>query len=293
MSSGLNERPYLSIGEVLGLLLEEFPDVTISKIRFLESQGLIEPERTSSGYRKFFDPDIDRLRVILREQRENFLPLRVIRDRLETGEIDDSGPIAMQFVAPDTPPRGIRNVVVPAAVVPAPVAASAVAARPGSAAPTAVVPVVATEAAAPVAAVEPDGPEVVDVVAPKREFFDGAELCEATGITLAQLADLESFGLVVARVSAGTASYSAGDVDIAIAAAGFMSRGIDARHLRSYRQAAEREIGLYEQRIMPLLRQRNPHARVEANTLLGDLVDLGGVLRSALVASLARHHLEP
>ena len=79
----LSERPYLSIGEVLGLLLDEFPDVTISKIRFLESQGLIEPERTASGYRKFYDPDVERLRVILREQRENFLPLRVIRDRLD------------------------------------------------------------------------------------------------------------------------------------------------------------------------------------------------------------------
>ncbi len=97
------ERPYLSIGEVLGLLLEEFPDVTISKIRFLESQGLIDPERTASGYRKFYDNDVDLLRVILREQRENFLPLRVIRDRLESGAIEDP-------TGPTTPPRGIRNV---------------------------------------------------------------------------------------------------------------------------------------------------------------------------------------
>ncbi|MCB9393897.1 MAG: MerR family transcriptional regulator [Acidimicrobiaceae bacterium] len=94
MTNGINERPYLSIGEVLALLLEEFPDVTISKIRFLESQGLIEPERTASGYRKFFDADIERLRIILREQKENFLPLRVIRDRLDSGAIDDSGGIA-------------------------------------------------------------------------------------------------------------------------------------------------------------------------------------------------------
>jgi DNA-binding transcriptional MerR regulator len=112
MSGNVTERPYLSIGEVLGLLLEEFPDVTISKIRFLESQGLIEPERTSSGYRKFYDADIERLRVILREQRENFLPLRVIRDRLETGEIDDSGGIPSPVAPPNGQPRGIRNVVV-------------------------------------------------------------------------------------------------------------------------------------------------------------------------------------
>ena len=78
------ERPYLSIGEVLGLLLEEFPDITISKIRFLESQGLIVPERTASGYRKFYDDDVERLRFILTEQKDKFLPLRVIKDRLDT-----------------------------------------------------------------------------------------------------------------------------------------------------------------------------------------------------------------
>ena len=78
--------PHLSIGEVLSLLQDEFPDVTISKIRFLESQGLLDPERTPSGYRKFYEPDIERLRWILRQQRENFLPLKVIKDRLDGAE---------------------------------------------------------------------------------------------------------------------------------------------------------------------------------------------------------------
>ena len=76
-------RTHLSIGEVLGLLQADFPDLTITKIRFLESQGLIDPERTPSGYRKFYDFDIERLRWILRQQRENFLPLKVIKDRLD------------------------------------------------------------------------------------------------------------------------------------------------------------------------------------------------------------------
>jgi DNA-binding transcriptional MerR regulator len=84
-------RDYLSIGEVLVNLKPEFPDVTISKIRFLESEGLIAPERTSSGYRKFYDPDVDRLRSILKMQRDEYLPLKVIRDRLESGS-DGSGP---------------------------------------------------------------------------------------------------------------------------------------------------------------------------------------------------------
>jgi DNA-binding transcriptional MerR regulator len=76
-------RSYLSIGEVLVSLKPEFPDVTISKIRFLESEGLITPERTSSGYRKFFERDVDRLRTILKLQRDEYLPLRVIRERLD------------------------------------------------------------------------------------------------------------------------------------------------------------------------------------------------------------------
>ena len=85
-----SEGSHLSIGEVLALLLAEFPDWRISKIRFLESQGLIDPERMPSGYRKFFDPDVERLRMILREQRENYLPLRVIKDRIDSGELDPS-----------------------------------------------------------------------------------------------------------------------------------------------------------------------------------------------------------
>ena len=76
---------HLAIGEVLSLVQEDFPDVTISKIRFLESQGLIAPERTASGYRKFYDADIDRLRWILRQQRDHFLPLKVIRKMLDLG----------------------------------------------------------------------------------------------------------------------------------------------------------------------------------------------------------------
>ena len=91
---------HLSIGEVLGLLLEEFPDITISKIRFLESQGLIEPERTPSGYRKFYEHDVELLRLILREQREHFLPLRVIKDRLDAGVIE---------TASTPPPRQRRH----------------------------------------------------------------------------------------------------------------------------------------------------------------------------------------
>ncbi|HET6774392.1 MAG TPA: MerR family transcriptional regulator, partial [Acidimicrobiales bacterium] len=88
MTRAPTDRSHLSIGEVLSLLQDEFPDVTISKIRFLESQGLLDPERTPSGYRKFYEADIDRLRWILRQQKDHYLPLKVIKDRL-----DEVGPV--------------------------------------------------------------------------------------------------------------------------------------------------------------------------------------------------------
>ncbi len=88
------EPSHLSIGEVLNILREEFPDVTISKIRFLESQGLIDPERTPSGYRKFYESDVSRLRWILHQQKENFLPLKVIKERLDRmGEEEQPAPV--------------------------------------------------------------------------------------------------------------------------------------------------------------------------------------------------------
>src|SRR5204862_4138208 len=107
------ERAHLSIGEVLALLQEEFPDITISKIRFLESQGLLDPERTPSGYRKFYEPDVERLRWILRQQQENFLPLKVIKGRLSddpesaadlAAESPSGHPSTTPMAVPERPP---------------------------------------------------------------------------------------------------------------------------------------------------------------------------------------------
>lgn len=84
--SSKQERSHLTIGEVLNLLKDEFPDITISKIRFLESQGLLQPERTPSGYRKFYQEDVDRLKYILSQQKERFLPLKVIKKQLSSIE---------------------------------------------------------------------------------------------------------------------------------------------------------------------------------------------------------------
>lgn len=102
-------RPYMSIGEVLQILRTEFPDVSVSKIRFLEAEGLIGPERTASGYRKFYQRDLDRLRFILKLQRDSYLPLRVIRERLaafESGAVTaESGATPSSAPPPVTQPQ--------------------------------------------------------------------------------------------------------------------------------------------------------------------------------------------
>jgi DNA-binding transcriptional MerR regulator len=106
-------RDYMSIGEVLVTVKTEFPDVTISKIRFLEGEGLINPERTPSGYRKFRQEDVDRLRLILKMQRDEYLPLKVIKDRLEQGEdTTEAAPAVRTAGAPSDevalPPTGLH-----------------------------------------------------------------------------------------------------------------------------------------------------------------------------------------
>ena len=300
----VTDRPYLSIGEVLALLLEEFPDVTISKIRFLESQGLIDPERTPSGYRKFYDGDVERLRVILREQRENFLPLRVIRDRLESGEIDDSGGI--------TPPRGIRNVTVlerdhddsdETGERPVPdgrlVATSHHPAAQLRAAPAPIPNLSPGAVSSALSATADTNPAVqffrptpagqLDVV---PDTFVASELCSLAGITSKQFSELESFGLVSGKGAGSTALYSTSDLHIAKAASGFLARGVEARHLRGWKQSAEREASLFEQLVLPLLRQRNPQSRQQAAQNLGELSALGEDLRAALLAAALRQHIE-
>jgi transposase-like protein len=119
-----------------------------------------------------------------------------------------------------------------------------------------------------------------------------AELCSLVGITAGQLTELESYGLVTGRGTGSGATYSDADLAVVRVAASFLERGIDARHLRGWRQAAEREVGLFEQRITPLLRQRNPKARAEARQTLGELADLGAELRQALMTSLLRQYAD-
>ena len=262
------ERTVLSIGEVLDLLKEEFPDVTISKIRFLESQGLVNPERTPSGYRKFYTDDVERLRWILRQQRENFLPLKVIKGRLLSGEQVEAptGEEEPALAPPETPPpTGSER-------------ESAGAAESEAEA--------GPEAAGP----EADGP--LDHPLPADSRFTVQELAKTTGLDSRQVADLEKFGLLAPHTVAGQTHYDAHDLAVARLAAAFARHGITARHLRMYKTAADREASFYEQVVTPLVKQRNPQSRRQAVENLAELARLGEGLRGALLRSALREHTE-
>lgn len=304
---------YLSIGEVLGLLLGEFPDITISKIRFLESQGLISPERTSSGYRKFYDDDVELLRVILTEQRENYLPLRVIKDRLQTGEIDPTGEHGRPS-DDDSPGASDQHANdADAADHSGEVPTSSIASHPAGrhnnngSADTAAAGDPADEGASSTSsgdahADESDEPppetpthagKSPDTRLLTGVLLDRAELCSMVGITDVELSQLESFGIVTSRDGGGAPLYGDDAVEIARPASEFLRLGVDARHLRNWRTSAEREASLYEQLVTPRFRQRNPEARADALDRLRQLDTLGGTLRAAMTRQALRHHFEP
>ena len=250
-----SSRSHLSIGEVLNLLKDEFPDITISKIRFLESQGLLDPERTPSGYRKFYDDDIERLRWILRQQKENFLPLKVIKGRLST----------------DPPPAEAPPTPEPAAEPATPVSASTprTAAQP----------------------VEPPARNPLDAGI-SGASMTLEELCGATGLDASQVTELERFGMLAPRATATGTYYDEDALVAARLAAGFMKHGVEARHLRMYRTSAEREASFFEQLILPMIKQRNPVARRQALDTLAELAHLGGELRAALLRRALREYTE-
>jgi DNA-binding transcriptional MerR regulator len=271
------ERGYLSIGEVLALLKEEFPDITISKIRFLESQGLLDPERTPSGYRKFYEDDVERLRWILRQQREHFLPLKVIKGRLKVetggeatpaGDDEDDDPQAGED---DAAPR---HPDVAALIEP-----------PKQAATTS-----ASEPARSPAVAGPGGRVLTGAQTGASLTLD--ELCGATELAAADVAELEKFGLLAGRPVAGVVYYDEDALLVARLAAQFRRFGVQARHLRMYRTAAEREAGFAEQVVLPLLKQRNPEARRQAVETLEELARLGQNLRGAMLRQLLRQYLE-
>ncbi len=276
----MTERSYLSIGDVLNLLKDEFPDVTISKIRFLESQGLLDPERTPSGYRKFYPPDVDRLRWILLQQKEHFLPLKVIKDRLvpaseEAAEAGAAGPD--QATTPEPAPAPAPVAPEPA-TTPATPAALAPPARP-SRSPS------LPPAAARLPVPAPDRP---DDPAEEAVSLTLEELLARTGLAAAEARELERFGLISGRSVAGTVYYDSDATAVAHLAAELSQFGVEARHLRMYKTAAEREAGFFEQIVTPLLKQRNPRSRQEAVETVHNLSALGERLRRSLLRMALR-----
>jgi DNA-binding transcriptional MerR regulator len=240
-------RSYLSIGEVLGQLRPEFADITISKIRFLEAEGLIRPERTPSGYRKFSTNDVARLRFVLAQQRDNYLPLRVIKEQLDA---IDRGLEAPPRAGGSAAARGPRAVGAAGSGLPGP---------------------------------EAFLPEPAQVRLSRQELLDGS------GLEPAQLEALENFGLVNTRAKSG---YYDGDaLEVAKAAAEMARFGIEPRHLRAYRAAADREIGLFEQVVTPLARQRGEEARAKAEEATRELAALSVRMHAALVRAGLRAEL--
>ncbi|MGH2820093.1 MAG: transcriptional regulator FtsR [Actinomycetota bacterium] len=234
-------RDYLSIGEVLESLRQDFPDVSISKIRFLESEGLISPERTGSGYRKFYEPELARLRYILTLQRDHFLPLKVIKERL--AEVDRNGD-ALEATEPS---EGAA----PADPNPAPAAASPAAG-------------------------------LTDMSLSRAELLDGAGLSET------QLAGLEDFGILPRK---NDGAYDGDDLVLAKAARGLFEYGVEPRHLRMFRQTAEREASFVEQIVSPVTKKRDPDAHKEAAASVARLLELSRQMRESLLRSNLRQLL--
>jgi DNA-binding transcriptional MerR regulator len=191
------ENQPLTIGAVCRLLSEEFPDISISKIRYLEDQGLLAPRRTAGRYRLYGEDDVDRLRTILRLQRDEFLPLRIIRQELAS-------------------PRAKERVRRGRARLPGPY---------------------------------------------EEAEIELGELCERAGVTAGFARELEEYGLIESRVEGRERVYAEREADVAAVCAKLARFGIGARHLRTFRTAADRHTGLLSSIVAPALRSRSSERR--------------------------------
>ncbi|MBO4259339.1 transcriptional regulator FtsR [Streptomyces griseorubiginosus] len=216
----------MSIGTVLNVLRDEFPEVTISKIRFLESEGLVEPQRTPSGYRKFTAADVERLGHVLRMQRDHYLPLKVIREHLDAVERGEAPPL-------------------------------------------------------PAVNRQRDGETVLEPLeGPTAARIGRAELLAAAGIDEQELKEWESYGLLTPLPDG---AYDAEAVTVASLVIELGRFGIEPRHLRAMKAAADREAGLVDQVVAPLKRHRNPQTRAHAEARTKELAALTVKLHAALV----------
>jgi DNA-binding transcriptional MerR regulator len=234
-ASSASARARMNIGQVLDHLRPDFPGITIPKIRFLEDKGLIKPERTAAGYRKFSHDDVERLRYVLRMQRDHYLPLKVIGEHLDA--ID----------------RGLE--------------------------PPPIEPVVPT---VPQVALAADG-------LPSAESFsrrDHLRLSRRELVKIAEISDdlleqLEQYGLITPRP--GTGHYDTDALVIARTARELADFGFEPRHLRAFKTAADREVGLVEQVVAPQKRGRDTAARARAEETVSEIAALSVRLHATLV----------
>ncbi len=310
----MTQGEYWSIGEVLSLLQDEFPEITISKIRFLESQGLIEPERTPSGYRRFYQSDFDLLQWILVQQRDHYLPLKVIRDRIQSGDTEQG---LLDFSGGNGDhPRGAPSASAAETVeIDSAATASSTGADPHEAAPPAAggaevasVDTAIDTAEEPTAEADQPNPAPADPTPTDRSpaadsspdstpsapavpaseplpplALTRDELAESSGCPIPMISDLERYGLVKGRKAGPTVLYDNTALLIARIAAQFATFGLEPRHLRTFLIGAEREVGLVHQVVEPMLHRRDEETRRKAHETLEDLTDLAGSLRSILM----------
>lgn len=236
----MRQTARITIGQAVADLKSEFPDADIkeSKIRHLEQEGLVQPERTPSGYRKYSVDDMERLRYIIRAQREAYLPLKVIKEHLEAHD------------------RGLEL----------PAMGGGLAAQP----------------TVPVGLLSNPAPGVESLLAGNGDVrVSRLELLKTAEIDEALLEQMETFGLV--RTRSGSQHYDADALVIAKVVGELAAYGLEPRHLRAFKTAADREIGLVEQVVTPMRRSREEGAEGRAAQAMDELAVLSVRLHAALV----------
>jgi DNA-binding transcriptional MerR regulator len=229
----------MRIGEVHAQLRKLFPEVELSKIRYYEDKGLVQPSRSRKGYRLYSERDVDCLREAIRLAQEEFVPLRVVRLRLI-----EQGLLTVPNVTP-----GARHVAREAtmSVVSAPAPVSRSASNP----------------------VAPTSDEVGPT--PIKQYFSIAELIATTGLTPEEFNQIQALGLVTPVEIEGETMLGAFDVRVAAYARALLARGVDARLLGSLRRIAEREIGVIDELTQSLRRVDNECSRTQALAVVADV----------------------
>ncbi|WP_433678542.1 transcriptional regulator FtsR [Nocardia sp. CA-119907] len=268
-------RGGMSIGSVLDLLRPDFPDITISKIRFLEAEGLIRPERTPSGYRRFSIADCERLRFVLTAQRDQYLPLKVIKEQLEA---IDSGAATLGVREARARAHSGRS------------GAPEAGHSPPDSAPTTTP---SAHSAARTAAPRKLGVVPGEISPDELRFDHEIRLTRADLLAQAEIDEKFLSDLIRANlITPGAAGFFDADaVTLAKTAKAMAEFGLEARHLRAFKLAADREAALVAQIAAPIAKSRDAGARARAEETVRELAALSLTLHTCLVKASVRSSL--